>query len=144
MKPGVSVKLLAAFTLLVLPWATGTGLGNGAEDEDEGHYDAPLHLTLGNMHAGSVGSFGESFYAFRAPGKTIIIAVTGKPPVRWRLFSGANFKTGLLRWCQPEPFAKKFSTACQVKGLKPGTLYYLMVYNFSPAPSNYSIDLDAP
>ncbi|MEE8435264.1 MAG: hypothetical protein V3S64_10800 [bacterium] len=144
MNPGTPVKLLTAFTLLVLLWGTGIGLGNGGEEEDEGHYDVPVRLTLGNAHTGSVGSFSESFYVFRAPGKTILIAVTGKPPVRWRLFSGANFKSGLLHWCKPEPVGKRFSTACQVKGLSAGASYYLNVYSFSPTHSGYVIDLSAP
>lgn len=143
MNPLIPVKILAAFTFLVLLWDIGIGLGNGGEKEDEGHYDSPVSLTLGNKHTGSVGSFSESFYSFQAPGKTIIIAVIGEPPVRWRLFSGANFKSGLLHWCKPEPVGKGFRTACQVKGLKAGTSYYLNVYSFSPTHSSFIIDLSA-
>lgn len=143
MNQGTRLKLVAAFALLAMPWGAGIGLGNGGEEEDEGYYDTPVRLTLGKAHTGSVGSFSESFYAFRAPGETIRIAVTGKPPVRWRLFSGANFKAGLLHWCKPEPAGKRFSAACQVKGLKAGASYYLNVYSFSPTHSVYVIDLSA-
>ena len=144
MNPGSRLIFVAAFTLLVLPWSAGIGLGNGGEEEDEGQYDAPVRLTLGKAHTGSVGPFSESFYAFRAPGNTILIAVTGEPPVRWRLYSGDNFKTGLLHWCKPNPAGKPFSTVCPVKGLKAGASYYLNVYSFSPTHSGYVIDLSAP
>ncbi len=127
--------------LLAAICAPGAGWGNGQE-EDEGHFQEPVILTVGKPHRGAVGGFGESFYAFRATAPSHTVAVTGHPPVRWRLLSGSKFRVGLLVWCRPTPSKKKETTTqCRVEGLKTGTFYYLNVYSFNPHHSNYVIEI---
>lgn len=99
---------------------------------------------MGKTHNGSVGDFSESFYAFEATARMHIIAVVGSRGVKWRLFKGADFKAGLMKWCKEAPAGGKFRTACPVHGLEKGARYYLNVYSFSPGRIEYTIDIGAP
>lgn len=142
----LSLRCIAAALLLWAVMLGGPGLvsGNGDEEGDEGHFQEPVILTVGKTHHGSVGDFSESFYAFKATAKMHLIAVAGNTGVKWRLFSGADFKAGMMKWCKEMPDGAKFRAACPVEGLEKGAWYYLNVYSFSPGHSKYEIDINTP
>ena len=130
----VFIFAMACTFLAGMAWANG-------EEEDEGHPQDPIILIVGKTYQGAVGSFGDSYYAFKATDATHTLNIIGTPIVSWRLFEGSDYEKGLLIWCKGEK--TRDHTSCSIKKMKPGKFYYFIVYNFAPKHTNFKIEISS-
>lgn len=119
--------------------------GGGSSGTGEGSKITPVTLKPdGSSHAGSVDSFGYSYYSFTTTGGSYVISIGGlsvpKDILSWIIYSDLDFTSPVSGETCNDSYGSGTpgAIACAAPNLPAGT-YYLRVYNYGSQPTAYSI-----
>ena len=131
-QPGISIRYwgfrLAMFGGVMLLTACSNGSGDKTSSSgDEGTPSAPVTLTVGTSHTGSIAQFGTSYYRFTtAANSAYRISLTNtNSDLSWELFSNPDY-IGFIKYC--DNILETGDEVCTSgSALTAGTTYYLSV-----------------
>ena len=138
---GNGIYSVMTFCIVMLLAACGRGGGND-KASDEGTLEAPITLTVGTSHNGSINKFGTSYYRFTTASNSIhrISLTDTESDLYWTLFSGSTF-SGFILECDASDRGDEICTS--PSALTAGTTYYFTVDEFGNLAGTYKLQVDA-
>lgn len=133
-----SVAILCIVMLLA-----ACGRDNDESASDEGTRDAPVILTVGTAHTGSISKFGTSYYSFvAASDRPHRISLTStRSDLGWELYSNGFYLIFILQCDNSERSDDEVCTTST--NLTAGTTYYVVVDEYDNNAGTYQIQVDA-
>lgn len=139
---GNGIFSVAIFCSAILLAACGSD-DDESSASDEGTREAPVILTVGTSHTGSISGFGESYYSFVAASDRphrISLADT-RSDLGWELYSTGFYFINILRCDDSYRSADEVCTTRT--NLTAGTTYYLVVDEYDDKAGTYQLQVDA-
>lgn len=126
-KLGKGAFQLATFVIALLLLACSKGGGKSSSASDEGTPSAPVTLTLGTAHSGSIGKGGTSYYRFTTATNSVhrISLTNTASDLWWTLFSDSSYNLPITECDTSFDAANEVCTSDSA--LTAGKTYYLSV-----------------
>ncbi len=133
---------LATFIIILSLFACSKGGGNKSSASNEGTPSAPVTLTVGTSHTGSIGKFGTSYYRFTTGASSAYrISLTNtQSDLYWTLYGDANFGA-FIQDC--DNVFQAGNEVCVSSTLAAAKTYSLTVGEDDDVAGTYKLQVDA-